>query len=391
MRRPVQTGKQPLLILLAVILSALPLTAAEPDHSAWETLSPLPDPIGFAGMFAGQSLDGLFAGGGSQFLEAPPWRGGHKVFSDRVFVLESPSGSWRELPDRLPFPIALAAGTPFEHEVLCVGGMNATGALRSALRIRIDDGKLRITHLPNLPHPLACAATAVVNGVLYVTGGITDPASTEPLTEFWAISLLSSGDQPPEWKRLPDFPGKPVIIPSAASDGHFFYVFGGMHYQKSSNDKVEPLPQKTAYRFDPRDNTWSQLSDLPSPRVGAASPAPRLPDGRVLIAGGYGTVFSGALEDHPGFEAETFYYAPAEDKWAQAPSLPVQRVSHPDSLTSPGPEPMIVAPTVLWKNKVVLISGEVRPAIRTPAVLGLPLESISSAANATPIQSSSGM
>lgn len=377
MRQIVQTGKRPLLFLLAVILSSLPLNAAGPDHSAWETLSPLPDPIGFAGMFAGQSLNGLFAGGGSQFLDAPPWRGGHKVFSDRVFVLDSPAESWRELPDRLPFPMALAAGTPFEHETICVGGMNATGALRSALRVSIDDGKFRIIHLPDLPHPLACAAAAVVNGVLYVTGGITDPASTEPLTEFWAISLLSSEDQPSKWKRLPDFPGKPVIIPTAASDGRFFYVFGGMHYQTTSNDKAEPLLQKAAYRFDPRDNTWRQLSDLPSPRVGAASPAPCLPDGRFLIAGGYGTVFAGALEDHPGFEAETFYYAPSEDKWSQAPPLPVLRAPNPDSPTSPGPEPMIAAPTLLWKNKVVLISGEVRPAIRTPAVICLPLDRIS--------------
>jgi hypothetical protein len=76
------------------------------DSSLWQSFPSLPDPVGFGGMFAGVSEIGLFAGGGSRFLDKPPWEGGIKTFSDRVYLLSAPEGPWRELATRLPLPLA---------------------------------------------------------------------------------------------------------------------------------------------------------------------------------------------------------------------------------------------------------------------------------------------
>jgi len=70
--------------------------------SSWAILPSLPDPVGFAGMFAGVSGACLLAGEGSRFLDTFPWEGGTKSFSDRVFKLSSITTSWELLEDRLP-------------------------------------------------------------------------------------------------------------------------------------------------------------------------------------------------------------------------------------------------------------------------------------------------
>lgn len=134
-----------------------------------------------------------------------------------------------------------------------------------------------------------------------------------------------------------------------------------------------PTPLNTTYRYDPQSNTWTELLHMPIARVGAATPAPRLPNGDFFLAGGYGRIFSGPAQNHPGFERETLLFSPADNTWQAGPVLPCERQVNASSPTSAGPEPMVAAPAVIWNDLVVLISGEVRPATRTPAVVAIPL------------------
>src|SRR5688572_7918347 len=68
----------------------------------WTSLPPLPDPLGFAGPYAGVSNGALLVAGGANFPEGPPWEGHPKVWHDRIFVLERPDGQWRQADDTLP-------------------------------------------------------------------------------------------------------------------------------------------------------------------------------------------------------------------------------------------------------------------------------------------------
>src|SRR5918993_2565532 len=59
---------------------------------AWSSLPPLPDPIGFAGPYAGVSNGALLVAGGANFPDGPPWEGKPKVWHDRIFLLTAPDG-----------------------------------------------------------------------------------------------------------------------------------------------------------------------------------------------------------------------------------------------------------------------------------------------------------
>ncbi len=61
----------------------------------WKVLAPLPDPVGYAGMFAGVLQGRLVTGGGSQW-DKPSWLKGTKRYSDRMFALATPAGNWVE-------------------------------------------------------------------------------------------------------------------------------------------------------------------------------------------------------------------------------------------------------------------------------------------------------
>jgi hypothetical protein len=134
-------------------------------------------------------------------------------------------------------------------------------------------------------------------------------------------------------------------------------------------------PSAHAHRLNTATGKWEQLPDLPEPRVGASNPGQALPDGRIFLVGGYAEVFPGQPRDHPGFSAQTFFYDVAQRRWERGPVLPHATVAERDSAGDAGPAPMLAAPCTFWKGLVVVIGGEVRAGVRTPAVLAWPINS----------------
>ena len=337
------------------------------DSSLWQSFPSLPDPVGFGGMFAGVSESGLFAGGGSRFLDKPPWEGGIKNFSDRVYLLSAPEGPWRELATRLPLPLAHSACTPYRDGVISAGGANGSGPLQDVWHLRVENGALRCLSLPALPHPIVYGAAAVVRDVLYVVGGVSEAQSTEPLPTCWALPLQEGSG----WAAQPDFPGRAGSVMTVGSDGERLYAFGGMTFSPHPDGTIRPDPLSAAYAYDPEVRAWTPLPALPEARAGAASPSIWLPDGRFLVAGGYRFVFPGPPQDHPGFERTTWLFSPQKNIWSEGPPLPCPRAGK-----LPAPEPMVTVPAVIWKDWIVLVSGEVRPGRRSPMVLSLAVQNV---------------
>lgn len=333
----------------------------------WRRLADVPDPVGFAGMFAGV-LDGeLVVGGGSQFTEKPLWLQGKKSFSDKVFILKTSGGRWVEDEIKLPEKGGHFASATTADAIYLIGGVNAQGATASSHVLRRHSGKFVIESLPDLPVPLAYAAASIVDKRLYVVGGQNDVASKKASSQTW---ILDVGDPSAQWKRGADIPGPGVFVPCMGFDGKSIFLFGGMAF--GSEDQL--IPSKRAYRYHRMAGIWERVQDMPEARVAPATPCPKLADGRLMVIGGYAEVFSGAPREHPGFSVQSLVYDDTTKKWSAGPVLPKSVVVDRDSSFDPGVGPVGAAPCVIWNGLAVVVSGESRASVRTPSVIALPLQ-----------------
>ena len=92
-----------------------------------------------------------------------------------------------------------------------------------------------------------------------------------------------------------------------------------------------------------------------------------------MLIGGYAQIYPGQMRDHPGFSAQTLVLDTERLLWEKGPILPPLHVDDRDSSGDRSPAPMMVAPAAEWQNHVVVISGESRASVRTPAVIAWPL------------------
>src|SRR5688572_26610472 len=140
-RRDQSRMRRGLTLASILFMDALTGSAATREASShrWKLLAPLPDRVGFAGMFGGVLNDRLVAGGGSQFPEKPLWLKGERAFSDRIVTLSSLDGKWVEHSARLPIQMAnFACATPRDASYV-VGRRSARGCLRQGWEIPADE------------------------------------------------------------------------------------------------------------------------------------------------------------------------------------------------------------------------------------------------------------
>ena len=338
----------------------------------WQVLAPIPDPVGLGGMFAGVLRGQLVAGGGSQFRDKPNWLQGEKTYSDRIFVLAAPDAKWTQHPTRMPRAMGHFATAATKDAIYLIGGFDANGTLAQAWRLHAEGNDFRFNAMPDFPRRIGYATASIVEGRIYVSGGLPELASKSPSRETWSLAFAATDPAPTNssWRREPDFPGTPAFVSAAASDAQGAYVFGGISFDAQG----KAIPSAEAHRFDTKKRQWTKLAPLPEPRVSATTPAAAVDSNRLLLIGGYAEVFPGPAREHPGFSTQTLIYDIARNAWSPGPRLPNAPVVQRDSPSDPGPAPMIAAPCVVWQNRAVLISGEVRASVRTPTVLAWPLD-----------------
>lgn len=309
----------------------------------------LPDPLGVAGAFAGESGGALLVAGGANFPEEMPWEGGKKVWRGAVWMLDEPEGKWREA-GQLPRPLGYGVSVTHRGSVVCVGGSDAQRHYAEAFRLSWKDGQLAVGALPALPIRLSGASGALVGDTLYIACGAEEPGEQQASNRTFALDLAAAE---PQWRELPPVPGKPRILAAGAAEAGRFYVLGGAALEKQADGKVgrEYLREAWSYRAD---EGWRRLADLPRPSVAAPSPAPVVQGRILLIAGDDGSrVGFQPVEKHPGFPPGILVYDIAQNRWSEAGTTPAPRAT---------------APCVEWRGLFVIPSGEVRPGVRSPEV-----------------------
>jgi predicted MFS family arabinose efflux permease/N-acetylneuraminic acid mutarotase len=334
--------------LVALLLCAVIGHAEEPPLH-WQRLADLPDPVGFAGAYAGVSHDSLLVAGGANFPDLVPWQGGTKVWYDRVFVLESLHGEWK-VAGSLPRPLGYGASVTIRQGVVCIGGGDARQHYRDVFRMEWRDGELRFHDLPPLPRPCAFTSAVLLNDIVYVAGGIETPEATQAMKTFWSLDLSRPGT---EWQELEPWPGPERQLAVMAADKDGVYLISGTRLDPGPDGTPVREYLQDAYRYVPGQG-WRRLADVPAPVVAAPTPAPVV-DGRVLcMSGDDGTkVNFRPLDDHPGFPRITLAYDPRSDSWAAAGAVPF-------SIGTP--------PATTWRGLTIVCSGEKRPGVRTPEI-----------------------
>jgi N-acetylneuraminate epimerase len=327
----------------------------------WSQLPPLPDAHGFAAPFAGVSDGALLVAGGANFPNGMPWEGGQKVVYDSVFVLPTPGANWLS-GFKLPRPLAYGVSVTTTRGILCAGGSGLKEAFRDAFLLRWDGKHVETQPLPPLPQPMANGCGALVGNTVYLAGGLTGPAATNAMKNFWALDLAAAE---PQWRELEPWPGPARIFPVCATQDGNFYLFSGAELAADAQGKPVRRWLKDAYCYQPGKG-WKRLSDLPRVAVAAPSPAIEFARQLLVVSGDDGErVNFEPKSAHPGFPTDVLFYDPHTDRWTRGGDSGLSRAT---------------VPVVAWRGHAVIPNGEVRPGRRTPEVwqLGLPVPAANS-------------
>lgn len=334
----------------------------------WGTLEKIPDPVGFAGSFAGVSNQALIVAGGANFPgNGAPWLGSKKVWYDDIFVLKDPAGKWERV-GHLPKPLGYGVSVSTGKELIIIGGSNASAHFADVYTLTYENGKIRTGTLPSLPLPLANSSGALAGHCIYVLGGLEGPNDPGTQNRFLCLDLKDPGKG---WQELPPLPGPSRMLAVAAAVDQTFFVFSGTTLEQGERNYL-----KDAYCYNPTDG-WKQLKDMPGAAVAAPSPAYSDGNAIFIFGGDDGRLAKSDLRDkHPGFSKDILQFGLTDQTWQVMGKIPV--VMRPNAVAAPNESRWapVTAPLAVWKHRLVIPGGEVRPGTRTPNVLTVKLKDI---------------
>jgi SSS family transporter len=281
---------------------------------------------------------------------------------------------------RLPAPVAYGASTSVPAGIVCAGGESAAGITRNVFLMQWNAAEKKVQYqpLPQLPLPLTNAAAASYGNTIYLAGGSD---GKEAAAKFFAFNL---DDPSPHWMTLPGLPNgvsHAAIAVQSNGEAPCVYIMGGRRSSASGPSHL----YNQVFKFDIRKNTWEACQPIgDSTGLVSLSAATAVAAGAnyiLLIGGDDGRLFNeletlefrirnaadaaqkaalqqnklNILDDHPGFNREIWLYNTITDVWTRTSTL---------NLPAPA-----TTTAVKWGKDILVPSGEVRPGVRTPAVL----------------------
>jgi len=294
------------------------------DLFQWRERAPLPWPRSF---YAAGILDGKFVVAGGTY-----WQDDRKIWCDRVDAFDPLANRW-ESAAAMPRPQGEGACVICGGALYVLGG-GADGSVEAAVWA-FQRGAWSILPRMTLPEPRRLVAGAVVDGTLYILGGLarTEFASAQPTV--WA----AKPDGP--WENRASLPGPVRFNSAVAVVGGRILMAGGATPEKGG---IRNLDDVIAY--DPRADEWSTVGRLPSACRGQCG----LEEGsRLLIIGGYSDNFESRIL---GLDLQT------------------------GQVSTVGGLPHGLCETIFlrWGDRIIGVSGENAPYLRAPWTLEAKLE-----------------
>jgi len=155
--------------------------------------------------------------------------------------------------------------------------------------------------IPDAPDGRSHVAKAVVDGAIYIIGGLL-PRAAGGIGGTPSVERLDTASR--TWSAADPAP-EPLDHAAATAVGATIFVFGG--------NFVRPTP--ASFRYDLAAHAWRAIRAMPEPRAagGAVTIGPS-----VYVAGGFATRPEQPL-------ATAYRYDPATDTWQTLPALPTPR------------------------------------------------------------------
>lgn len=343
-------------LLMTALLRASENTVERGSRMHWRQLPTLPDKTGFGGLFAGISAGKLIVAGGANFPDRMPWDGGTKQYHRTVYILDSPSSTWREV-GALPRPTAYGISIATEAGILCVGGNDLEHTFADCFLLRVEGNRLAFETIAPLPKPLTAACGVAIGRIAYICGGVgtADGLASDAVSSLLRLDL---NDRSKGWQECESLPGPGRFHAVAAALGDSLFVISGLRRKRTNESAFELEYLEDAYRYT-LDQTgkgrWVRLADLPHPNAAAPSPAMPLDAQRIVLfgSGADGLHLQPPPQDRPPPSSTCLAYNTATNDWTPLGTTPAPRMT---------------VPTVVWNGEWIVPSGEVRPGRRSPHV-----------------------
>jgi len=355
---------------------------------------------GLAGPYTGVDNDVLIVAGGANFPGKLPWDGGAKVFYDEIFILHKSSEgvySWNRMQEKLPHPSAYGGAVATPYGLFCFGGATGKKCISDSWFIRYvpESGEVKLISGPRLPLPLENFAFAEVDGSIYVAGGISELNGASG-KYFFRLEMTNENPEEWKWESLDPWPGKPraFAVGVAQSNGNTncFYLFSGRNVKE--NGEVEILYD--AHVYNPSLKQWSVISDGENKEfpfmAGAAFPVGA--STIVFASGANGELMKKQLSIENRISSLREAQRKGEPVQNELRKVEKELLDHLKN--HPGFGNRLMAFNTLTRNvyetgklpgtgqvttravkadgSVFIPSGEIRPGVRTPAVLKIDID-----------------
>ena len=321
--------------------------------SSWTPLPALPDPEGFAGMYAGTCGEIMICAGGTNFPEKPMLEGGAKTWTDRIFTLSPGGNEWKEA-GTLPVPYAYGASAGIREGLLCIGGCGKEGHRKDVYLLNLAKGTVTTHPFPSLPIALAYTAAAVLDGKVYLTGGCERPGEQDCTNR---VFMLDTRRTEQGWLEQAPLPGRGRFLHQMAATDGALYVLGGIGLREQDGQQVREL-LKEAWSYTP-EHGWTRLPDMPYAIAAAPTPAPVSGNGVIYLLGGDdGSGKKYTPQTNPGFNNQSLCLDTADMTWHDA---------------GPIAAPRAVLPCCAWQDRFAAVNGELKPGRRSPEVWSISL------------------
>lgn len=349
----------------------------------WKVAGELPSltqekALGLAGSVTGVHDDVLIIGGGANFPDGMPWMGGKKKYYNDLYTFKKDDRGKIISTGKtflLPFNTAYGASCSTPQGLVYAGGENENEISKKVLLIRWNNvaEEIIVRKLPDLPYAVASASIAFNDGMVYIAGGQTEAGVSD---KFLRLDL---NDFAAGWKSMPPLPKSvfhAVMLVQSNGDHPCIYLAGG----RKKNDYGISELYASVYEFDLKKDRWSSKRPLPN-SLSAGSGIAMGASYILLFGGDKGETFHKtetllarisretneekkrlliAEKDqlqilHPGFSKEVLLYNTITDVWTVADSIPF--------------ETQVTTTAVMWGDDIVIPGGEIRPGVRTPAIV----------------------